>query len=40
MHFASIRIITADVDRLVAVSETVIGTTAVRPAPVFAPVEP
>ncbi|HXH33738.1 MAG TPA: VOC family protein [Plantibacter sp.] len=36
MHFASIRIITADVDRLVAFYETVIGATAVRPAPAFA----
>ena len=36
MDFASIRIITDDVDRLAAFYETVTGTTAVRPAPVFA----
>ncbi|CAN5352761.1 VOC family protein [soil metagenome] len=36
MTFASIRIITADVDRLAAFYELVTGTTAVRPAPVFA----
>lgn len=36
MDFASIRIITDDVDRLVAFYELVTGITAVRPAPVFA----
>jgi len=36
MDFASIRIITADVDRLAAFYELVTGVTAVRPAPVFA----
>lgn len=36
MSFASIRIITEDVDRLVAFYETVTGQTASRPAPVFA----
>ncbi|MGA1838561.1 VOC family protein [Herbiconiux sp. 11R-BC] len=36
MQFASIRIITDDVDRLAAFYELVTGTTAVRPAPVFA----
>lgn len=36
MDFASIRIITADVDRLAAFYELVTGTEAVRPAPVFA----
>lgn len=36
MDFASIRIITEDVDRLAAFYERVTGTTAVRPAPVFA----
>jgi predicted enzyme related to lactoylglutathione lyase len=36
MHFASIRIITDDVDRLAAFYELVTGTQAVRPAPVFA----
>jgi catechol 2,3-dioxygenase-like lactoylglutathione lyase family enzyme len=34
--FASIRIITEDVDRLTAFYERVTGQTAVRPAPVFA----
>ncbi|WP_440711348.1 VOC family protein [Herbiconiux sp. YIM B11900] len=36
MDFASIRIITDDVDRLAAFYELVTGLTAVRPAPVFA----
>ncbi|MBW9094918.1 VOC family protein [Microbacterium jejuense] len=36
MPFASIRIITDDVDRLAAFYERVTGLTAVRPAPVFA----
>jgi predicted enzyme related to lactoylglutathione lyase len=36
MDFASIRIITEDVDRLAAFYELVTGATAVRPAPVFA----
>ncbi|MBM2623234.1 VOC family protein [Actinoplanes sp. LDG1-06] len=36
MNFASVRIITADVDRLVAFYERVTGVTARRPAPVFA----
>ncbi|RFA17149.1 glyoxalase [Subtercola boreus] len=36
MEFASIRIITDDVDRLSGFYETVTGTTAARPAPVFA----
>ncbi|GAA4168191.1 VOC family protein [Gryllotalpicola koreensis] len=36
MDFASIRIITADVDRLAAFYELVTGLEAVRPAPVFA----
>ena len=36
MTFASIRIITADVDRLATFYELVTGTTAARPAPVFA----
>lgn len=36
MTFASIRIITDDVDRLAAFYERVTGQTAVRPAPVFA----
>lgn len=36
MDFASIRIITADVDRLAAFYELVTGLTAARPAPVFA----
>lgn len=36
MSFASIRIITEDVDRLVAFYELVTGQAAVRPAPVFA----
>lgn len=36
MQFASIRIITADVDRLAAFYELVTGNTAIRPAPVFA----
>ena len=34
--FASIRIVTEDVDRLVAFYEHVTGVTATRPAPVFA----
>ncbi|MBF0815059.1 VOC family protein [Microbacterium paludicola] len=36
MPFASIRIITDDVDRLAAFYERVTGQTAARPAPVFA----
>jgi catechol 2,3-dioxygenase-like lactoylglutathione lyase family enzyme len=36
MDFASIRIITDDLDRLVAFYEQVTGVTADRPAPVFA----
>jgi predicted enzyme related to lactoylglutathione lyase len=36
MDLASIRIITHDVDRLVGFYESVTGTIAVRPAPVFA----
>jgi predicted enzyme related to lactoylglutathione lyase len=36
MQFASIRIITDDIDRLAAFYELVTGATAVRPAPVFA----
>lgn len=36
MQLASIRLITADVDRLVAFYETVTRTAADRPAPVFA----
>lgn len=36
MNFASVRIITDDVDRLVAFYEKVMGVTAERPAPVFA----
>ncbi|AYG03313.1 VOC family protein [Gryllotalpicola protaetiae] len=36
MSFASIRIITADVDRLAAFYEEVLGVPASRPAPVFA----
>lgn len=36
MNLASIRVITDDVDRLAAFYEAVTGTTAVRPAPVFA----
>ncbi|MFD2329495.1 VOC family protein [Cohnella sp. GCM10020058] len=36
MNFASVRIITDDVDRLVAFYETITGVTAERPAPVFA----
>lgn len=36
MDFASIRIITDDVDRLAGFYELVTGTTASRPAPVFA----
>ena len=36
MDFASIRIITHDVERLTRFYETVTGTTAARPAPVFA----
>lgn len=36
MDFASIRIITHDVERLTRFYETVTGATALRPAPVFA----
>lgn len=36
MQFASIRIITDDLDRMVAFYEQVTGVTAERPAPVFA----
>ncbi|WP_334077865.1 VOC family protein [Paenibacillus sanfengchensis] len=36
MNFASVRIITDDVDRLVAFYEKVMGVSAERPAPVFA----
>ncbi|QYK70164.1 VOC family protein [Paenibacillus sp. S02] len=36
MNFASVRIITDDVDRLVAFYEKVMGVAAERPAPVFA----
>lgn len=36
MNFASVRIITDDVDRLVEFYEKVMGVTAERPAPVFA----
>lgn len=36
MNFASVRIITDDVDRLVAFYEKVMSVTAERPAPVFA----
>ncbi|MFB9330743.1 VOC family protein [Paenibacillus aurantiacus] len=36
MHFASVRIITDDVDRLVEFYEKVMGVSAERPAPVFA----
>lgn len=36
MDFASIRVITNDVDRLASFYETVTGTIAARPAPVFA----
>ncbi|WP_135554793.1 VOC family protein [Paenibacillus cymbidii] len=36
MNFASVRIITDDVDRLVAFYEKVMEVAAVRPAPVFA----
>ena len=36
MEFASIRIITHDVDRLVAFYERITERTAIRPAPVFA----
>jgi predicted enzyme related to lactoylglutathione lyase len=36
MNFASIRIITDDLDRLTAFYERVTGTPAARPAPVFA----
>ncbi|NQX46544.1 VOC family protein [Paenibacillus tritici] len=36
MNFASVRIITDDVDRLVGFYEHVLGVTAERPAPVFA----
>jgi len=36
MSFSSIRIVTHDVDRLVAFYERVIGSPAERPAPVFA----
>lgn len=38
MEFASIRIITEDVDRLTGFYETVTGTIAERPAPIFAEV--
>ncbi|RPK31190.1 VOC family protein [Paenibacillus xylanexedens] len=36
MNFASVRIITDDVDRLVEFYEKIMGVTAERPAPVFA----
>ncbi|MNI60429.1 Glyoxalase-like domain protein [compost metagenome] len=36
MNFASVRIITNDVDRLVGFYEKVLGVSAERPAPVFA----
>ncbi|QSF42823.1 VOC family protein [Paenibacillus tianjinensis] len=36
MNFASVRIITDDVDRLVAFYEKILGVSAERPAPVFA----
>ncbi|MCG7381416.1 VOC family protein [Paenibacillus sp. ACRRY] len=36
MHFASVRMITDDVDRLVEFYEKVMGVSAERPAPVFA----
>jgi predicted enzyme related to lactoylglutathione lyase len=36
MEFASVRIITDDLDRLVAFYERVLGVAATRPAPVFA----
>ena len=36
MNFASVRIITDDVDRLATFYELVTGTVATRPAPVFA----
>jgi len=36
VEFASIRIITEDVDRLAGFYEQITGTTAARPAPVFA----
>lgn len=36
MNFASVRVITDDVDRLVEFYEEVLGITAERPAPVFA----
>ncbi|KAA8745636.1 VOC family protein [Paenibacillus sp. UASWS1643] len=36
MNFASVRIITDDVDRLVEFYEKIMGVTAGRPAPVFA----
>lgn len=36
MNLASIRVITHDVDRLTRFYETVTGTVAIRPAPVFA----
>lgn len=36
MNFASVRIITDDVDRLVEFYEKVVGVSAERPAPVFA----
>lgn len=36
MKFASVRIITDDVDRLVGFYEKVMGVTAERPAPIFA----
>ncbi|SDQ63344.1 Uncharacterized conserved protein PhnB, glyoxalase superfamily [Curtobacterium sp. UNCCL20] len=39
MQFASIRIITDDLDGMVAFYERVTGTTARRPAPVFAEVD-
>jgi uncharacterized glyoxalase superfamily protein PhnB len=40
LEFASIRIITDDVDRLVTSYEAVTGTVAIRPAPVFAELRP
>jgi len=36
MRFASIRIVTSDVDRLARFYEDVTGVTPLRPAPVFA----
>jgi predicted enzyme related to lactoylglutathione lyase len=36
MQFASIRIVTADVDRLAGFYESITGVTPLRPAPVFA----